>query len=315
LLLLQFQGDGQWLRDFIWIHNVQNYALEPLGHVRPLYYYLVNLPADLLPWTVLIPGALIYYYPWRRWRNDFPSTLLLCWFFIGLVFFSASKSKIAYYLVPILPCAALFAANYLEALMTGTQARGFHWRVTIGSLYGTLGTLLVAAFAAPAVAFKFDRPLLIPAAVIAIIAVVGTVIMALQLAGAKLELFFRSLIGLLTLLTLLTGAGVLPYLNKYKSPRPISEYVKSQIPAAAPVYVFHSTMADFNYYSGREVIPVVPSQSAIAGIGVLHPDAYLLVDDKDLRGMRLSTEPPKPLTQHRVGDRTWYLLKIPRAQS
>src|SRR5215813_2059981 len=34
LLALHLRNDDQWLHDFIWIHNVQNYALEPIGHIR-----------------------------------------------------------------------------------------------------------------------------------------------------------------------------------------------------------------------------------------------------------------------------------------
>src|SRR2546429_87008 len=49
LLLVHLRGEDQWITDFIWIHNVQNYALRPIGHVRPFYYYLYNLPPDFLP--------------------------------------------------------------------------------------------------------------------------------------------------------------------------------------------------------------------------------------------------------------------------
>jgi 4-amino-4-deoxy-L-arabinose transferase-like glycosyltransferase len=100
LILLHLRGQDQWVRDFLLIHNIQNYALEPIGHVRPFYYYLGSLPLDFLPWTLLIPGALIFYYPWRR-RLQAPATLgLSCWFAVTFLFFTVSKSKIAYYLLP-----------------------------------------------------------------------------------------------------------------------------------------------------------------------------------------------------------------------
>ena len=98
LLLLHLRGEDKWLNDFIWIHNVQNYALEPIGHVRPFYYYFFNLPPDFLPWTLLLPGAVIFYYPWVDRLKDPASLALTCWFTVTFVFFTLSKSKIAYYL-------------------------------------------------------------------------------------------------------------------------------------------------------------------------------------------------------------------------
>src|SRR5712692_3201430 len=35
LLLLHLRGGDQWIKDFILIHNVQNYAGAPIGHIRP----------------------------------------------------------------------------------------------------------------------------------------------------------------------------------------------------------------------------------------------------------------------------------------
>jgi 4-amino-4-deoxy-L-arabinose transferase-like glycosyltransferase len=119
LLMLHLKGKDQWVSDFIWTHNIQNYALESIGHVRPFYYYFINLPPDFLPWVLLVPGALLFCYPWKdKLRN--PATLaLVCWFATVFVFFSLSKSKIAYYLLP--PFA--FVSAFGGLLFEGTDCR------------------------------------------------------------------------------------------------------------------------------------------------------------------------------------------------
>src|SRR5439155_165639 len=64
--------------------------------------------------------------------------------------------------------------------------------------------------------------------------------------------FLASFIALLVGASLVSSLGVLPYLDRYKSPRPVGEFVKNHASPAAPVYVFQSTMSDFNYYAQRE---------------------------------------------------------------
>ena len=64
-------------------------------------YYFLNLPADFLPWTVLLPGALIFYYPWAERLKNPASLALTCWFAAIFVFFTVSKSKITYLFLPV----------------------------------------------------------------------------------------------------------------------------------------------------------------------------------------------------------------------
>ena len=309
LWLLHLRGEDQWLRDFIWVHNVQNFALKPIGHVHPFYYYFFNLPPDLLPWTLLIPGAVVFYYPWKqRLRN--PATLgLVYWFAAIFVFFSASKSKIAYYLLPLLPSLALFVGSYLSEILSPERRQGNHWRLTAGILYVLVGVLGIGGVALPAVVFKVEQGLFLWSLPAAAIALAGGGAMFLSLRRGRMEAFFLSLLAVLLGTFLVAAVGVFPYLDAYKSPRPIAEYVRSRLPLGASVYVFKSTMADFNYYARRERIPVVDSADDVTKLSLSGRNRYLLVNGKDARQFKFDSR-FNIVTEHQIGEKKWYLLRL-----
>jgi 4-amino-4-deoxy-L-arabinose transferase-like glycosyltransferase len=108
---------------------------------QPPWYYLVNLPLDWFPWTLLLPWALPWI--WRR-RKDGPETrLLLAWIVPAFVFFSICAGKRAIYLLPIFPAMAILFATAVLALIDGDHPR---WRKGIGYAWACC---LLAIGAAP----------------------------------------------------------------------------------------------------------------------------------------------------------------------
>ena len=309
LWLLHLRGDDQWIRDFIWIHNIQNFALKPIGHVHSFYYYFINLPPDFLPWTLLVPGALIFYYPWKeRLRN--PATLgLTCWFTAIFLFFSVSKSKIAYYLLPLLPSLALLTGSYLRTLFLPENRRGYHWRWTGGMLYFMVCIFVSAAVALPLAVHKLERGLFAWSLVCAMIFAGGAIGMFLFLRRKRLEPVLLSLLAVFLGTSLVVSTAVFPYLDKYKSPRPIGEFVRFHLAADSRVYVFKSTMADFNFYARRENIPVVNSADDVKKLMSSGQEDYLIVNDKDLKQFKFDSM-FNAVTEQQIGEKKWYLLRL-----
>ena len=311
LILLHLRGEDQWVRDFLLIHNIQNYALEPIGHVRPFYYYLTSLPLDFLPWTLLIPGALIFYYPWRRRLCD-PATLgLSCWFAVTFLFFTISKSKIAYYLLPLLPSLALLLGCYLSDWFGQNQqgVGAWHSRCSLAALWLLAVILLAGAIASPVISKRLD-PGIFPWALGLGLVLLGGVSLAMAaLWRRQIMKAFWFLTGSVGVAFMISGVGILPYFDKYKSPRLLAELVKSEIPKAAQLFIFRSTMTDFNYYAQRETIPVLETQADLDKAAAQYQPAYLLINEKDLKYLNAARSLPR-VTEKQVGDRTWYLLNL-----
>jgi hypothetical protein len=144
----------------------------------------------------------------------------------------------------------------------------------------------------------------------ALVLIAGSGGMIVFLGQRIMRSFLGSFIALFVGASLVGSLGVLPYLDRYKSPRPVGEFVKNHASPVAPVYVFQSTMSDFNYYAQREKIPVVGSKVELAKLREANAQLYLPIEDKDLNdvGPRQNYD---IVTEQRVGERKWYLLSAP----
>ncbi|MGH9464827.1 MAG: ArnT family glycosyltransferase, partial [Thermoanaerobaculia bacterium] len=86
-------------------------AVHGLHHRQPPWYYLEVLPVHLLPWTGLLPGALLL--AWRR-RSPSDRFLLVAALYV-VVFFSISTEKRHLYALPAVPAMALMIARLVDS--------------------------------------------------------------------------------------------------------------------------------------------------------------------------------------------------------
>lgn len=108
------QANGwEFLQRFIGYSNFQRFTSVIYSHPGPPWFYLPWLFLLLLPWSLFLPVALSRLHFWRleTWRKaasvaDIPLFSGL-WLFLILLFFSTAATKLAGYILPVLPAAAL----------------------------------------------------------------------------------------------------------------------------------------------------------------------------------------------------------------
>ena len=122
--------------------NFQRFAGSTYDSHRPPWYMALSLLSGFSPWSVFLPVAL-----WgsiQSWRADFlePQSRreFYLWLWVGVVtlFFSLSRGKIDYYVLPAYPAAAALVGFYLDRWITQGQRPA----ITVGWLFGIC--LLVA---------------------------------------------------------------------------------------------------------------------------------------------------------------------------
>jgi 4-amino-4-deoxy-L-arabinose transferase len=107
---------------------------------KPFWYHLVMLSVGLLPWTVFLPGLLVR--SWRRLRSgDTQAYLFLGWIAVPLIVLSLVQSKLATYILPLIPPLAILLVRWWEQ---AAGNRAWRWTVTLLSL-----TLILALAAGP----------------------------------------------------------------------------------------------------------------------------------------------------------------------
>ena len=128
-------------------------GIHGMHHAQPWWYYAKVLPPQLLPWTFLVPGALVL--AWRR-RDRMDRFLLVTVVFVVL-FFSISTEKRTLYVLPAFPAFALMTARFVGAFLgwDGAPAMSRRW-VTVGQSF-LAGLLILLGVAAPFAAQRVEE--------------------------------------------------------------------------------------------------------------------------------------------------------------
>jgi len=138
---------------FFFIHEHFARYLTTVHHrTAPFYFFIPVFLVGLLPWSVFLPKVLSTWFSHRRepLKRDSTAALLVIWILFVLFFFSLSQSKLAGYILPVFPAAAiLIAAEFDEACREESMPR---W------LGGGLAALIVL-YSLFLILLKWPRPL------------------------------------------------------------------------------------------------------------------------------------------------------------
>jgi 4-amino-4-deoxy-L-arabinose transferase-like glycosyltransferase len=111
-LLVYLRAGSEPLQFFFLGENLKRFTGQIYGNSgRPIWYEFAALFSDFAPWSWLLPVAA--WIDWKARREKEPTRprrLLYLWLGVALLLFSASSFKLDYYLLPIMPAAALIVA-------------------------------------------------------------------------------------------------------------------------------------------------------------------------------------------------------------
>lgn len=186
-----------FIDEFFLQHHFARYFSNKYRHPGPVYFYLLVLIPLTLPWTVLVVEALSQIRSWK-WRGTNPFDKLrvftLAWLLLPLALFSFSGSKLAGYILPVLPAAGLLAGLRLARFTSQGSGRSLAMRATgvllmlmaisgavISVREGYLSAGVTALVVAPLVLAGLINLLLPEKRMIAALSVVGALILFMVL--------------------------------------------------------------------------------------------------------------------------------------
>lgn len=149
---VNFATDGEYLRVFIWHHNVARFTgSSPLLATHPWWYYAPRFALDFLPWTPPLIGLVVWGIRNGSWKTDptFRFSLIACVTIVAIL--STAKFKRADYLIPAYPFAAIafgcVAEHWLASKKNLPSARravwGFFGLVGIGVIIWLVTVLVI----------------------------------------------------------------------------------------------------------------------------------------------------------------------------
>lgn len=130
-------------RFFFWHEHVQRFFSDHAQHPEAFWFFVPVLIACLLPWTFVLPAAIAGLRK-REFLGDSFLRYCLCWFIFPFLFFSASRGKLATYILPCFPPLAVLMAVGLLRYLDGTRRRVFNAGAYAGAgLVTLLSTVLI----------------------------------------------------------------------------------------------------------------------------------------------------------------------------
>lgn len=100
--------------EMVYRENVVRF-FHPFDHRGPIYLYVYVIFALMAPWSALLPAALVETHGLRHGGAE-PARadrFALVYFWATFIFFTVSGSRRSYYILPILPAAAILVARTL----------------------------------------------------------------------------------------------------------------------------------------------------------------------------------------------------------
>ncbi len=116
----------------VYRENILRY-FQPFDHKDPIYSYFIYLPVYLLPWAVFFIPALFSIK--SRWRSMSANSKWMIWACLLLfLFFTLSGSRRNYYILPMVPFAILFTADWILA-GKDIFARRYVWAGRVAAMF------------------------------------------------------------------------------------------------------------------------------------------------------------------------------------
>lgn len=261
--------------------NLLGRFFEGTAHDQRFYYYLVQLPLDFLPWTLLFPVAAVGALRTLRDPDATPERkrawrFLLAGVGASFAFFSLSTGKRGLYLLPAFPMLALLCAGGLERWLAGRARppkRLASFALAIGLAFAFLGALALqlgsgaplpglfkndwlGRWVGPGDLADVDLGLLRAFGLTLFGAIVAAAVAWLALARARASAlrFVFVPIGLAYAALFAAFALLFPAIDPLRSVRPIAEAAAARTPPgqAIGLYDEHNLVGGLAYYASRE---------------------------------------------------------------
>jgi len=280
------------------------------GHSQPIWYYLKNFWIDFMPWSWLVPVALVWTVKSGLLKNE--RVQLLCWWFgTFFVFLSLAETKRQLYMLPAFPAVALLLAPWLATIGRGDPTRtqllrglpnekAVHtYSVILAGVFFFIGLVLFSAFALFDVLIVKDdmlhlelevaRALRLPLLMLAVTIIAASVWIGLAWRERDTRDELRRIGVSYVALYVVILAIVMPQFGPTKTYAPQGQWIRSEIgPDQTHIGMVYPGGAGirkrgaFGYETGGAMVDLLEAPEQVEAFFNRYPDSLVLVQEKSV---------------------------------
>ncbi len=277
-----------------WVnHHLARFLTDIHHHRQPLWFYLVILIFGFFPWVFFLGSSLV-----RMWRSGLvwlqeesdPELFLWLWVAVPLLFFSLSESKLAGYILPVIPALAVIVGLEWNRYLESNQVAFRSMKIELIAA-AAAGLVIIGALT---FGFHFIYGALPVGGLLAFPLLGGMV-------GAQREFrrhqplhLFLCLVVAITSFTALAYWKAAPIVDDYHSARDLSVAANALTSCEQPLilyrYFHHTAQYYTDYCTTKEA---VPDLKTLRDYCLMHPQSryYILTQEPGWKELESSFEP------------------------
>ena len=239
---------GGYACELIMWTNLSRYFCSGVGHARPVYYYLLNIPWGFFPWSIYLPGAFILAFSARSKNDKVAVRLLLVWIFSLLLFFSFSKGKRPQYVLSMYPALALLVGYLGDRAVFLWEDKFYRRSISVPSVVAMVG-MLILGVALPVLVHARYKAFFEPALALGALLVVfsGLFWFAWRKNQARRLVFLP--VAFIIVFMVYAVHVLIPKLEEYKSPRQFCDTIVAHVEEGADWAMYQFYRAIYVYYT------------------------------------------------------------------
>jgi 4-amino-4-deoxy-L-arabinose transferase-like glycosyltransferase len=276
--------------EMVYRENVVRF-FHPFDHRGPIYLYFYVIFALMMPWSAFLPAALVESHGNPPDADDIRARghrFALVYFWATFIFFTLSGSRRSYYLLPILPAAALLVARTLDtpAEMLTPLARRL---IGIGYAIIAIGVVCGAIVMIPPRWILFGHLAALPAAPDRLIYAacwllsMAAVLYALRRFDTWRIAMSTAAVGALFLLYLYVFA--MPAADRWRGERRFAEQIRTQMGPATSGVVLYRTVGPLYYLNLPKPLPYYENPGKLKDDALAGKFRWIIVRRRDRGAM------------------------------
>ena len=259
-----------WLVPYTWTVGLQGtmalidrppIGLPLSGHdaTGPIGYYLLRFPLGFLPWSLILPWAMVHVLGEQARRRQ--AVLLCTWVSALFLIFSLTPDKQGAHILPLYPAAALIVARLFSSASERKAQKGtghgdsdidrvVQGRLRTALFAWTCGASLLAA--AVPIAIGREQPHILPFAIGVVALQLGGAVVASSLHARGRSGFAAGvMVASCVLILILAIEGIVPSVNRQRNIRGFAREVAGMLRPEIPFATTGSKRDAWSFYTER----------------------------------------------------------------